>query len=156
MAKQLTEEEVAEYKEAFSLLDKDGDGSIKISLLPLLVRSLYLFPTEAELSEMTKEADPQHKGVLEFSDFLSLVARRPPDPEPEEELLEALEFFSENKEQQLIAVNQLRHHLTQQGERFSDAEMDDFLDFLNRSNLKLGNEVRYKDLAKLLINGYAS
>lgn len=51
-------------------------------------------------------------------------------------------------------MNQLRHHLTQQGERFSDAEMDDFLEFLNRSNLKLGNEVRYKDLAKLLINGY--
>jgi Ca2+-binding EF-hand superfamily protein len=113
-----------------------------------------MFPTEAELSEMIKEADPQRKGVLEFSDFLSLVARRPPDADPEEELLEALEFFSENKEQQLIAVNQLRHHLTQQGERFSDAEMDDFLEFLNRSNLKMGNEVRYKDLAKLLINGY--
>lgn len=115
MAKQLTEEEVAEYKEAFSLLDKDGDGSIKITLLPMLIRSLYMFPTEAELSEMIKEADPQRKGVLEFSDFLSLVARRPPDPEPEEELLEALEFFSENKDQQLIAINQLRHHLTQQG-----------------------------------------
>lgn len=47
MVSQLTEEEIAEYKEAFSLLDKDGDGVIEISLLPLLIRSLYMFPTEA-------------------------------------------------------------------------------------------------------------
>ena len=28
MAEQLTEEQIAEFKEAFSLFDKDGDGTI--------------------------------------------------------------------------------------------------------------------------------
>ena len=28
MAEQLTEEQIAEFKEAFSLFDKDGDGEI--------------------------------------------------------------------------------------------------------------------------------
>jgi len=30
MADQLTEEQIAEFKEAFSLFDKDGDGAYKI------------------------------------------------------------------------------------------------------------------------------
>lgn len=54
MTVELTEDQVAEYKEAFSLLDKDGDGIIETSLFPLLVRSLYRFPTESELVDMIK------------------------------------------------------------------------------------------------------
>lgn len=36
----LTEEQIANFKEAFTLFDKDGDGVIKIIDLGLLVRSL--------------------------------------------------------------------------------------------------------------------
>ena len=32
MADQLTEEQIAEFKEAFSLFDKDGDGTITTTL----------------------------------------------------------------------------------------------------------------------------
>jgi calmodulin len=37
MADQLNEEQIAEFKEAFALFDKNGDGSIttKVPLLPL-------------------------------------------------------------------------------------------------------------------------
>ena len=31
MADQLTEEQIAEFKEAFSLFDKDGDGELRLS-----------------------------------------------------------------------------------------------------------------------------
>lgn len=60
----LTEEQIAEYKEAFSLLDKDGDGVIETSLIPLLIRSLYKFPTEAEVVEMIIEIDPHREGKV--------------------------------------------------------------------------------------------
>ena len=39
MADQLTEEQIAEFKEAFSLFDKDGDGTIT-SLGEIIKRSL--------------------------------------------------------------------------------------------------------------------
>ena len=35
MGEQLTEEQIAEYKEAFTFFDKDSDGFINIDELPL-------------------------------------------------------------------------------------------------------------------------
>lgn len=49
---QLTEEQIAEFKEAFSLFDKDGDGTITTKELGTVMRSLGQNPTEAELQEM--------------------------------------------------------------------------------------------------------
>ncbi len=49
MADQLTEEQIAEFKEAFSLFDKDGDGCITTKELGTVMRSLGQNPTEAEL-----------------------------------------------------------------------------------------------------------
>ena len=49
MADQLTEEQIAEFKEAFSLFDKDGDGTITTKELGTVMRSLGQNPTEAEL-----------------------------------------------------------------------------------------------------------
>ena len=46
---QLTEEQIAEFKEAFSLFDKDGDGTITTKELGTVMRSLGQNPTEAEL-----------------------------------------------------------------------------------------------------------
>lgn len=76
MADQLTEEQIAEFKEAFSLFDKDGDGTITTKELGLIIIKLIFFnlkwfsfeigtvmrslgqnPTEAELQDMINEVD---------------------------------------------------------------------------------------------------
>ena len=47
----------AELKEAFSLIDKDGDGNISTKELGTIMRSLGQDPTESELQDMIKEVD---------------------------------------------------------------------------------------------------
>lgn len=70
-ADQLTEEQIAEFKEAFSLFDKDGDGTITTKELGTVMRSLGQNPTEAELQDMINEVDAD--GTLLFLCELKLL-----------------------------------------------------------------------------------
>ena len=49
MAEKLSEEQVAEFKEAFDKFDKDKDGTISVQELGTVMQELGLKPSEAEL-----------------------------------------------------------------------------------------------------------
>ena len=46
-----------EYKDAFSLFDKDGNGTISKEELGMVMRSIGRNPTERELQDMINEVD---------------------------------------------------------------------------------------------------
>ena len=84
-ADQLTEEQIAEFKEAFSLFDKDGDGTITTKELGTVMRSLGQNPTEAELQDMINEVDADGKNRLPQGLFINDVTQiltfsYPPSP----------------------------------------------------------------------------
>uniref|UniRef100_A0A7I4ASK6 EF-hand domain-containing protein n=1 Tax=Physcomitrium patens TaxID=3218 RepID=A0A7I4ASK6_PHYPA len=97
MAEHLTEEQIAEFKEAFSLFDKDGDGSITTKELGTVMRSLGQNPTEAELQDMINEVDADGNGTIDFPEFLNLMARKMKDTDSEEELKEAFKVFDKDQ-----------------------------------------------------------
>ena len=72
---QLTEDQIAEFAEAFRLHDKDGDGSITHKELGTAMRSLGQNPTDAELQDMINEVDSDSNGCIDFPEFLTMMAR---------------------------------------------------------------------------------
>ena len=121
-ADQLTEEQIAEFKEAFSLFDKDGDGTITTKELGTVMRSLGQNPTEAELADMINEVDADGNGTIDFPEFLTMMARKMKDTDSEEEILEAFKVFDKDGSGTITAA-ELRHVMTGLGERISDAEV---------------------------------
>ncbi|XP_057982182.1 calmodulin-like [Malania oleifera] len=97
MAEQLTEEQIAEFKEAFSFFDKDGDGCITTKELGTVMRSLGQNPTEAALQDMINEVDADGNGTIDFPEFLNLMARKMKDTDSEEELKEAFRVFDKDQ-----------------------------------------------------------
>nr|GMD85621.1 calmodulin-7-like isoform X2 [Ipomoea batatas]GME09413.1 calmodulin-7-like isoform X2 [Ipomoea batatas] len=108
MADQLTDDQISEFKEAFSLFDKDGDGCITTKELGTVMRSLGQNPTEAELQDMINEVDADGNGTIDFPEFLNLMARKMKDTDSEEELKEAFRVFDKDQNG-FISAAELRH-----------------------------------------------
>lgn len=55
--KELTEEEIEDYKEAFNNFDKNRDGTIDQGELGVVMRSLGFSPTKQQIEDMMAKVD---------------------------------------------------------------------------------------------------
>lgn len=116
----------SEFKEAFSLFDKDGDGTITTKELGTVMRSLGQNPTEAELQDMINEVDADGNGTIDFPEFLTMMARKMKDTDSEEEIREAFRVFDKDGNG-FISAAELRHVMTNLGEKLTDEEVDEMI-----------------------------
>ncbi|XP_071078831.1 calmodulin-like [Haliotis cracherodii] len=122
----LTEDQVAEFKEAFNLFDKDGDGTITTKELGTVMRSLGQNPTEAELQDMINEVDADGNGIIDFPEFLTMMAKKLQGADTSDELREAFHVFDKNGDG-FISATELRHVMTNLGEKLTDEEVDEMI-----------------------------
>ena len=146
-ADQLTEEQIAEFKEAFSLFDKDGDGTITTKELGTVMRSLGQNPTEAELQDMINEVDADGNGTIDFPEFLSLMARKMKDTDTEEELIEAFKVFDRDGNG-FISAAELRHVMTNLGEKLTDEEVDEMI---READVDGDGQINYEEFVKMMM-----
>merc|ERR1712232_398649 len=121
-------EQIAEFKESFSLFDKDGDGTISTNDLDAVLRSLGQNPTEAELQDMIHEVGWDRHGNFpekpDFPVFLMLMAlkmRKYQDVDEDEDgdVFEAFKvFFSAGN----VGPAELRQVMATLGEKLTDQE----------------------------------
>lgn len=109
-AGQLTYKQCAEFKETFSLFDKDGNGTVTIKELGTVM-------TKEDLQEMVTEFDSDVKGMIEFPEFLTIMARKMKDTDSEEEF----RAFDQNSDG-FISASELKHFMANLGMQLSDEE----------------------------------
>uniref|UniRef100_A0A673YLK7 EF-hand domain-containing protein n=1 Tax=Salmo trutta TaxID=8032 RepID=A0A673YLK7_SALTR len=122
----VSNEQPFKFKEAFSLFDKDGDGTITTKELGTVMRSLGQNPTEAELQDMINEVDADGNGTIDFPEFLTMMARKMKDTDSEEEIREAFRVFDKDGNGYISAA-ELRHVMTNLGEKLTDEEVDEMI-----------------------------
>jgi len=126
MADQLSEEKLAEFKEAFQLFDKDGNGKITVDELGTVMRALGNNPTEAELQDLINEVDVNSNGTIEFAEFSTMMANKINDVNSEEDLLASFKVFDKDGNG-FISAAELKHIMLNLGEKLNDEECDEMI-----------------------------
>uniref|UniRef100_A0A2K6MME7 EF-hand calcium-binding domain-containing protein 11 n=1 Tax=Rhinopithecus bieti TaxID=61621 RepID=A0A2K6MME7_RHIBE len=140
------DEQIAEFKEAFSLFDKDGDGTITTKELGAVLRSLVQNPTEAELQDVINEVDADGNGTMDFPEFLTKMARKMKDTDSEEEIREAFRVF-DKVGNGYISAAELRHVMTNLGEKLTDEEVDEMI---READTDGNGQVNYKEFVQMM------
>ncbi|OQV17182.1 putative Calmodulin-5/6/7/8 [Hypsibius exemplaris] len=94
----LTEDQILQFHEAFTLFDKDGDGMITSTELGTIIKAIGQVATEKQLKGMVKEVDVDGNGTIEFNEFLKLMSKKNKNADPEQELHEAFKVFDRNND----------------------------------------------------------
>ncbi len=122
----LTEAQIAEFGEAFSLFDKEGRGTITTNDLGAVMRSLGLNPSEAELKAMLKDIDAGGNGTIEFPEFLTLLTSKAKERAEQAEIVAAFRVFDRNNDGH-ISGDEIRHIMGNLGEKITKEEVDEMM-----------------------------
>lgn len=139
----------AEYKDVFTLFDRDAEGNIKTTDVGTALRALGRNPSEAELQKLIREIDPEGNGKIDFSDFLAISKlERDRKVDTEEEIQEAFKVFDRDGSGE-IQTAELRHVLMNLGEKFTEDEVECLL---VEAQLDAKGSVKYEELISLLMS----
>ncbi|KAL6142821.1 hypothetical protein ACLB2K_061097 [Fragaria x ananassa] len=147
MGEVLSEEQIAEFQEAFCLFDKDGDGCITIEELATAIKSVDQNPTAEELQSMIYEVDIDGNGTIEFGEFLNVMVRKMKENDADEELKEAFKVFDKDQDG-YISPNELRNVMINLGERLTDEEA---AQMIREADLDGDGLVNYEEFVTMML-----
>ncbi|TDL28249.1 EF-hand, partial [Rickenella mellea] len=152
--------QIQQFKEAFSLIDQDGDGIVSEKDLKSIFTNLGITPTPKMLDSLLTARPGGHSRMptvmlddettpdrgVNFPMFLTMMGERLFEFDSEAELVEAFECFDEN-DTGLVKADEMRKWLSEVGDRMDDTEIDRLLKgpFTDRQ----GN-FKYREWAKVV------
>jgi calmodulin len=142
----IPEDQIAEYKEAFDMFDKDHKGTIGAVEISKIMKNFGNPMTKDEIDDMIKEFDTSGDGQLDFDEFVSLLQKQTRMIEESEEdaVLRAFQAFDSNMDGK-ISNMEFKYFLTKIGDKFSDEEINYLW---NYCKLKDDEDLPYHDFIK--------
>ncbi|GKU95800.1 hypothetical protein SLEP1_g9117 [Rubroshorea leprosula] len=121
----LDDEQIAELREIFRSFDRNNDGSLTQLELGSLLRSLGLKPSPDQLDALIQKVDTNNNGLVEFSEFIALVAPEllpEKSPYSEEQLKQLFRMFDRDGNG-FITAAELAHSMAKLGHALTAEEL---------------------------------
>jgi len=145
-SKQLSDEQIAEFREAFSLFDKDGDGTITTTELGTVMKSLGQSPCESDLQDMINEVDADGNGTIDFKEFLEMMTKHMKEADCDQELREAFKVFDTDGNGKISSF-ELKEVMKNLGEKLTDEEINEMI---READDDGDGEVDYEEFVKMM------
>nr|XP_008528369.1 PREDICTED: myosin light chain 6B [Equus przewalskii] len=124
---EFNKDQLEEFKEAFELYDRVGDGKIQFSQCGDVMRALGQNPTNAEVLKVMgyPKSDELKSRRVDFETFLPMLqaVSKPRDQGTYQDYLEGLRVFDKEGDGKVMGA-ELRHVLTTLGERMTEDEVE--------------------------------
>merc|ERR1712005_31035 len=127
----LSEEQVEEIREAFSLFDSDASGAIDVRELKAAMRALGFEVKNEELKKMVTDVDNDGNGTIEFSEFLSMMTAKMGEKDSREDIEKVFKLFDSDSSNK-ITFNNLARVAQELGETIDDEELQDMINQADR------------------------
>ena len=148
MVDNFSEEQIAEFKEAFALFDQDGDGTITLPELRTVMQSLGQNPTDQELIEVINEVDDDGNQEIGFDEFLKLMARNMQDIDEEKVINQGFAIFDANGDGS-ISIDDLRTITRSLGEELSEEELHEIIKDIDTNGDDMINFSEFSELVRV-------
>merc|ERR1712048_146540 len=146
-----SDDQKAEFREAFSLFDRTGDEKIFLAQAGDVFRALGQNPTNLEVAKVLGNPKAEDLNVkrLTFEEFLPMLQSISKNREQGsfEDFVEGLRVF-DKEGNGLIMAAELRHVLCTMGERMTDQEIDQLIQGQEDQN----GMVNYEEFIRTILN----
>jgi calmodulin len=105
MAETLSADQIQEFRQAFDIMDRNGDGVITVDDLATVMRAIGQAPNHSELQDMIREVDADGKDAIDFPEFLALMSRQMRQSDIEEELKQTFRVFDRDGDGFIVAAD---------------------------------------------------
>lgn len=140
----LTEEEIEEIKEAFTMFDTQGNGTIDPKELKAAMNSLGFEKKSPTVYEMICDLE-QLGGEINFDDFLDAISNKLGNRETKEGINRIFDLFDDDKSG-TINLNNIRRVARELGETMS---IDELKEMLSRASSN-GEEITREDFYNIM------
>ena len=142
----ISEEKLAELRDAFQVFDQDNDGIITIIELGNILRK-FVTITQQNLKDMISDIDLDGSESINFKEFLDLMCTITKE-DKEEEMLDLFRIYDRNSKG-YITREDLKIIMGHLEEKIMDEELDELMkDYDLEGNGQLNFE-EFKDLMRL-------
>jgi calmodulin len=145
----LTEMEIALYKEAFQIFDKHSEGYISSNELGTIMSSLGFNISDEDLNEITNIYDnDQNNNMIDFISFLGIISKKKENIYKEEDLIDAFRIFDKEGNGK-ISSKELLYVMMSSGEDFNENYIKELI---SESSMEHDEFIDYQKFVKLLIS----
>merc|ERR1712216_95598 len=118
-SKGLSDEQLDEIREAFSLFDNDASGAIDVRELKAAMRALGFEIKNEEPKKMVTDVDNDGSGTIEFVEFLGMMTAKMGEKDTREDIEKVFKLFDDDNTNK-ISFRNLARVAEELGENIDD------------------------------------